>query len=1332
MIRVFLIVLITCIVCPPVARAQQPLKGTDPQSQEKESPDKEKLSHRDALLKRVQEFKKAGKYEEAISVTNQVLAIEREVFGESHEEVVGTLIFLAGLYEQLDQLPDAEKLLREILDIQTKQFGKDHWMVIDARLNLAKTRLLSKLTLAEREELRRAYGLEQEIIKLFRQSKYEQAVSVAMESARKFRKFLGESHPDYAKSLNILAVIYKSMGKYVKAEQVYRKAVVILERTLGKAHPDYATSLNNLAVLNKSMGDYTEAERLYREALSIREKTLGKSHPDYARSLIDLGVLYRSMGNYVKAEQLLREAMAIIEKTLDKSHPDYARSLNDLACLYYSKGEYVKAEPLYREAMAITEQTLGKSHPDYAASQNNLASLYKSMGDYVKAEQLYREAMAIKEKTLGKAHPSYAAILNNLAALYKSMGDFAKADPMYREAMALMEKTLGKSHPSYATNLNNLAALYKSKGDYIKAEKLHRKAIAIREQILGKSHPDYATSLCNLVDLYRSIGDYAKAEPLCREAIAIREQSLGKSHPDYALSLYNLAWMYESMGDYEKVESLYHKAIAIIEKKFGKQHPDYATILNNLAALYKSMGDYAKAEKLFQETMAIKEKALGKSHPYYAMVLNNLAALYISMGDFAKAEPLFQEAIATIEQTLGKSHRDYAMSLQNLAGLYYFMCDHVKAEPLYCETITIIKQTLGKSHPDYAMSLSNLAQLYGRIGDYAKAEPRLNEANRIMRHHFFSTLAVQSERQQLARMVDVRKYLDRWLSTPVKVAAKEVFEEVNAWKGAVWAAQQGARQMRRMIKALGDDDALQLFNRLDLASRSCAKFILSRPEFKGTVEQYEEQLKKLTEAKEKLEKQLAGRYEAFRRLKKQEKQTGDDLRAALPEKTVLIDMLEYDHSSPPAGKGKQWTCERRLLALVVSRTRETVRVDLGPVKPITEAVDKWRISYGRRDPTRIDHPGKQLRRLVWDRLASHFGDAEVVLISPDGALSRFPFAALPGSKPGSYLIEEGPLVSAVAVSRLLPQLLSGRETRGIPSLVVVGDVDYNADVGASGTAGWHAPSHGGLFGSWDHLNATCPEMLAVRELFEQRWKKGEVMTLRNAMATESVVRKAMPGQRYLHFATHGFFADAKLRSVLATTAVKREPGFRPRERIDVVGYHPGVLSGLVLAGANLPADPNRDDGYLTAMEVSELDLSGVDLAVLSACETGLGKTAGGEGLLGLQRAFQIAGAKSVVAGLWKVADDPTRALMTAFYENLWKNGLPKLDALRQAQLMMLRGGASRSKKKSPPSVQGKRPDKGGSDEAKRGLSWPKGRGSDKSGRLPPYYWAGFVLSGDWR
>jgi CHAT domain/PDZ domain len=166
------------------------------------------------------------------------------------------------------------------------------------------------------------------------------------------------------------------------------------------------------------------------------------------------------------------------------------------------------------------------------------------------------------------------------------------------------------------------------------------------------------------------------------------------------------------------------------------------------------------------------------------------------------------------------------------------------------------------------------------------------------------------------------------------------------------------------------------------------------------------------------------------------------------------------------------------------------------------------------------------------------------------------------------------------------------------------------------------------------------------------------------------------------------------------------------------GDLPGLLSGIVLAGANLPPQPDQDDGILTALEVSSMDLRGVELAVLSACETGLGQSSGGEGMLGLQRAFQVAGARTTITSLWSVDDAATQTLMVEFYKRLWDKDHPleKLDALRQSQLVLLHQYDPHAAK-----LTGQN----------RGLELDS-EPSASAGRLSPKYWAAFVLSGDWQ
>ncbi|HEY2828019.1 MAG TPA: tetratricopeptide repeat protein [Pirellulales bacterium] len=975
--------------------------------------------------------------------------------------------------------------------------------------------------------------------------------------------------------------------------------------------------------------------------------------------------------------------------------------------------KYRDAIPLGIEALKLRESVLPADNPKIAAACSWLGLLYWNACDYGKAEPFYRQACTIYKEALGEKNPEYAGCLNSLGLLYKTMGDFAKAEPLYLQSLVIRKEVLGEKNPEYATSLNNLAVMYCTSGDYAKAEPLYQQALAIRKEVLGEQHPDYASSLNNLATLYYSMGDYVKAEPFLRQALSIRKQVVGEKSPDYANSLNSLAELYQEMGDYTRAEPLLRQALAIRKEAQGEHHPEYALCLNNLAMLYYYMDAYSKAEPLFKQALAIRKEVLGEKHTVYAQNLNNLAVLYVSMGDYARAEPLFKQALAIRRDAIGERHPFYAADLRNLGLLYQHMGEYTKAESLMRQALTIYKEVLGERHPDYAFSLNRLALLYVSLGKYAEAESLSHKALEIAQQQLDLTAVVQSERQQLRMAEMVRGRLDNYLTVTrgAAVPAEQVYAEVLAWKGSVSARQQAMRQLRSQQH---DPKVTALYNQLAETSRQLDSLSRAAPK-PEQAEKYRQKLVDLNESLETLQQQLAAANADYRRQLEQQKRTPSNLRSALPADTALVDLLEYSHYQPPNEKGQKETWQRRLAAFVVRPQQPIQWIELGPTKPIADLVDRWRQKYSPTD-------GSELRRLVWQPLEDKLAGTTTVLVSPDGALDRFPLAALPGKKEGTYLIEDVAIATA-AIPRLLPELLAATSSlskdnkdSAQPSLLTVGEVDFKAALvpqASSVELAMRAPlSRDG--GGWMFLplDGTRAEIVAINDSFEQRFPDGQHQSLRKAQATKQAVCEAMSHYSYVHLATHGFFAPPELKSALASTSGDQGSEFKSDLRagsLDVTGYHPDLLCGLALAGANQQAELGQDDGILTALAVEELDLSHVQLATLSACETGLGRTAGGEGVLGLQRAFQLAGAKSTVTTLWKIPDKASQLLMTDFYANLWDQDkhLSKLEALRQAQLKMLREGAN------------------------RGLEFFDEKSANE-GRLPPFYWAAFELSGDWR
>jgi tetratricopeptide (TPR) repeat protein len=301
-----------------------------------------------------------------------------------------------------------------------------------------------------------------------------------------------------------VARFYEGQGLYGLAEPWYERCVEVVQSALGEDHPDYAMSLNCMAILYRAQGWYGKAEPLYRQSLEIRQSALGKDHPDYADSLNALAGFLREQNHYSEAELLYRQSLEIRRSALGEDHLDYAASLNNLALLYHIQGRYGEAEPLYRQSLEIMRSALGEDHPSYATSLHNLAAWYDSQGRCGEAEPLYRQSLEIYRSALGEDHPSYATSLNNLAALYYSQGRYGEAEPLYRQSLEIRRSALGEDHPDYATSLGNLAGLYSNSFNpwkWLKACQLSIQTIRIDGKALGWKHPSIQIDIWNLLSV---------------------------------------------------------------------------------------------------------------------------------------------------------------------------------------------------------------------------------------------------------------------------------------------------------------------------------------------------------------------------------------------------------------------------------------------------------------------------------------------------------------------------------------------------------------------------------------------------------------------------------------------------------------------------------------------------------------------------------------------------------------------------------------------------------------------------------------------------------------
>jgi tetratricopeptide (TPR) repeat protein len=989
--------------------------------------------------------------------------------------------------------------------------------------------------------------------------------------------------------------------------------------------------------------------------------------------------------------------------------PAEARGLDRKVVALYAQGRVAEAVPPARAALALRRRLYPPArypdgHPRLAFSLNNLGELLRERGDLDGAEPLLREALAMCRMLyppgpFPAGHPDLAASLTNLGALLRDRGEYARAEALLLEALALYQKgypagRFPRGHPNLARCLNNAGELRRARGDLAGAERLAREALAMQRQLypagrFPDGHPELAASLNNLGNLLRERGEPARAESSLREAVALYRKLYPGGHPGLAGSLDNLGVVLQAQGEDARAEPCFREALALYRRLYPARHhphghPDLAYSLTNVALALLDRGDRGGAEPLLREALAMRRGLYPPArypagHPELAQGLNHLGTALLRWGKPGQAGPLLREALAM-------NRRLYP------PGSY------------------------PDGHPDLAAGLANVGSLVQARGEDAQAELFFGEALAAYDRLGKAFLAGASEAEALNHLAGLPPVLDGYLSVTRRLPGKEADAYAAVWRAKGLVARWLGR--RRLAARAGGAGARALGRELAQVRRELAALLLARrPE-------HARRCRELAERKEALEKELARRLPGFARELGLAHGSPGDLLARLPEGAAFVDLVRYvrieeDPARPGVAGETRTPC---YAGFVLCRGRPARRVELGEAAPVDAALAAWRkaLAGPGRTPaggagSLAAGPAHDLRRLAWEPLAGRLPPGtRVVWLAPDGALTGLPWVALPGRGGRGVLLEEVAL-AVVPHGHLLLKGLGSPPGGGEGLLLAVGGVDYDCRPPAGGRAAAEAPraaarSPGRLH--WPALPGTAREVRRVLGLAGKR----PALVRRGAEASAARLLEDLPKARWAHLATHGFFADASFRSALRLSEKDYEKS-RRGEKVGIAARSPLVLSGLVLAGANGRGQEGPPDGgILTAEAIAGLDLDGLELAVLSACDTGLGEVAGGEGVFGLQRAFHLAGCKDVVASLWQVDDEATAALMGLFYHKLWREKLPPVEALRQAQLTLYR-----HPERIPQLARARGPD---FDRVASRLA-----GAPSGARAPARLWAGFVLSG---
>ncbi len=902
--------------------------------------------------------------------------------------------------------------------------------------------------------------------------------------------------------------------------------------------------------------------------------------------------------------------------------------------------------------------------------------------DALKRQKKYDQAILlcnkicdlIKQK-LGEKSFEFANALNTLALLYEDIGTYDKAESFFLQALKIT-RDLDAKHPDNAMILSNLSTVYMSTGDYNKAISICKEVLEIRRKILGENHPKVGGTLQNLGLSYLEIGEYTKAEEMLKQALEIIGQT-SKEDAEFARVLNNLGQVYEAIKNFSKAEELYKQALKIWGQTVGEDDPEFANTLYNLSQTYLRTGDYDKAKPLLEKSTNIRCNVLGADHPKVAANLILLGYLYYNKEDYQKAQDFFVQALI-IMQKLSKYHPDTAFVLEHLSMICLQKHDFIGSITALKMAIEVRRKTFGMYHPTLIPNLRNLAIFYAITDKQTDALALLEEMNIIDDKMIRMVFSLSSENQRMSYMQSILIDLNIFISLVVlyfsydrKIVSKTL-NVVLKRKGL------SAESMRLARDAILEDrhpalkDKLKELNSLRM---EIGRKILTGPRNQD-LDEYQKMLTKLNGEKDILETELGRDILEIKMQKSQEEAEHANLVNMLPKDASLIEFIQF-RMSDFKNLTKSELPYYVAFVLNSSDPESVSMINLGE----SEHIDKMIASYRKAieplynisdseqaslDKKRTEF-GVSLRKAIFDPLTKAIGNSKRIFLAPDGDLTKIPFEVLPIDN-RKYLLDEYHFSYLSTARDLLHLQLPTNEKATEP--LVLADPDFDLDMKTSKTRKTEMrrgrQSRDFILGNlkFGRLDGTLVEGVLISNILNVKpWLQKDVLEAN---------LKSCRSPQILHIATHGFFLhDEESKMGIQEIISVAQPDTIISK---YVKENPLLRSGMALAGANkcnksslLP--PEAEDGILTAVDVTGLDLSATELVVLSACETGLGEVHVGEGVFGLRRAFVLAGAKTLVMSLWKVPDKETQELMVEFYRQMLDNQ-PISTALRNAILMI--------------------------------------------------------------
>ena len=1042
---------------------------------------------------------------------------------------------------------------------------------------------------------------------LHRNGKVQEALSLLYMAAkiREDGEYIDNVHS--AEIYNFIAEIYNQQGQYNQAIEQCEKALEIYSKRYGKKHENYATTLSNLAsyyTSRNASGDRLHAVKLGEEAL----KFLSKKSPAYSHAINNLILYYSLSGDKVKAQKYTQLAQKTTKK-MKLGSMAYASVLNNWAVRSANNADYVQAAQYAKEAISIYEQQNVTKSLDFARILFNAATFEKENEHYSEAIELWKRASVIYEKIQTKNGTRYLDCISEIAATYAKMGNLEKAADI-NEQLTIDDQQVDKDDIHYAQSLAKRASIMATDGDYRQAILLESKALEIFRHRYELA--DVASSLSDISNYLYHLGKQEEAIDTCKVALDTYEIVSGHDE-DKGLTLNSLSLYYYSMGNYDEALHASQKAVRHFELANRTESSFFMKVLANMALYEAMLNSLNEAIAISYRADTIQQKLLGKDHPDNVMTTFNRAYLHICNGDSIEGQRLFHKAM--IQQM-----------------------NHVRS--------------------DFSRLTTRGREMYWGTKRYV--------------FHYAPYLACQITNNDSA-LVDAYNSL---LFTKGILLNSEV-------------------DFRNLLSQTANEDIQKKYAELEAIRQQIEDIWRSPTAEKQT------QIEKLNQDANRLERELTRSSREFGDFTAAMNIDVDQVKEALPSEAAAIEFFDIETDD-----------ERAYWALLVRKEDRIPHL----VWLFNESeLDEYSFGNASFREALLVNEGidsifnsQQVGRLIWEPLMPYLKDLHSIWFSPSGLFYQFGIEYL--NYDGNRLSD---LFTLHRVSSTKQIVVNGttfdsdafNQDRQLSDVVkravIFGGLDYDASPqqlqAANAKQGKRSNEHLDAYNARmesdlanldnedldkktrdafsraglkkaEYLDAAAEETWAINGiLFEQGI---EPDTYDKEYGTEEAFKNLSDNcPTLLHIATHGFALsedDAQKNfSDLAFLGMREDATNQADNSL--------CYAGLLLAGANNTLDPekrkeipnNTEDGILTAREIAQMNLSGVELVILSACQTGCGILKD-DGVFGLQRGFKKAGAHTLLMSLWSVDDEATKKMMTTFYEELAR-GRNRRTAFHAAQ-----------------------------------------------------------------